>query len=132
MTDTLAGSEDRLWTYLIIPVIVLQLASTLAYGMYFALAAVRPDLANSVPAGQATFGLYVLIAVVEWSLALSIIRRLRGAGGSWMELVAPGGAPWRFRWLPAALMFAGLNAHHRRDDDRACSPPRRFARILIL
>lgn len=109
MKGALATSEDRLWAYLIVPVVLLQLASSFAYGTYFALTAVRPEVAARLPAGQVTFGLYALIAVVEWSLALSIIRRLRRAGSSWMELVAPGGAPWRFRWFPAALMFAGAN-----------------------
>ena len=27
-----------------------------------------------------------------------------------MDLIAPQGDPWRFRWLPATLMFVGLNA----------------------
>jgi membrane protease YdiL (CAAX protease family) len=106
----LALSEDRLRTYLVVPVLVLQLAGALAYGTYFALAGIRPDLAVFVPAGQVTFGLYVVIAAVEWSLALSIIRRLRRSGGSARELIAPEGHPWRFRWLSTSLMFVGVNA----------------------
>ena len=70
----------------------------------------RPELATLLPAGQVTFGLYALIAIVEWSLALSILRRLRRAGGSPMDLLAPHGQPWRFRWLPTALMFVAVNA----------------------
>jgi hypothetical protein len=109
MKGTLATSEDRLRVYVIVPVVVLLLASTLAYSTYFALAAIRPEVATLIPAGQVTFGLYVLIAIVEWSLAISIMRRLRRAGGSPMDLIAPHGHPWRFRWLPTALMFVGAN-----------------------
>jgi membrane protease YdiL (CAAX protease family) len=105
----LATSEDRLGVYLIAPVVVSFVASTVAYGTYFALAAVRPEVATFIPAGQVTFALYVLIAVVEWSLAISILRRLRRSGGSPMNLLAPDGHPWRFRWLPTALMFVGAN-----------------------
>jgi len=109
MKGTLATSKDRLRAYVIVPVVVLLLASTLAYGTYFALAAMRPELATILPAGQVTFGLYVLIAIVEWSLAISIMRRLRRAGGSPMDLIAPDGHPWRFRWGPTALMFVAAN-----------------------
>ena len=109
MKGTLATSEDRLRVYVIVPVVVLLLASTLAYSTYFALAAIRPEVATLIPAGQVTFGMYVLIAVVEWSLAISILRRLRRARGSPMDLIAPDGHPWRFRWLPTALMFMGAN-----------------------
>jgi len=109
MKGTLATSEDRLRVYVIVPVVVLLLASTLAYSTYFALAAIRPEVATLIPAGQVTFGLYVLIAIVEWSLAISIMRRLRRAGGSPLDLIAPHGHPWRFRWLPTALMFVGAN-----------------------
>jgi membrane protease YdiL (CAAX protease family) len=110
MKGTSTTSQDRLWAYLVVPVVVLQLASTLAYGTYFAAAAMRPEFAARIPAGQVTFGLYLLIAVVEWSLALSIVRRLRRSGRSVMELIAPHGHPWRFKWLPTALIFAGINA----------------------
>jgi len=99
MKGTLATSKDRLRAYVIVPVVVLLLASTLAYGTYFALAAVRPEVATLIPAGQVTFGLYVLIAIVEWSLAISIMRRLRRAGGSPM-------GPHRPRWPSVALQMA--------------------------
>ena len=37
MRGTLTASEDRLWAYLITPVVALLLASTLAYSSYFTL-----------------------------------------------------------------------------------------------
>jgi membrane protease YdiL (CAAX protease family) len=105
----LTTSTDRLWAYLILPVIALLLVSTLAYGTYFALLAMRPEVATPFPAGQVTFGLYLLMAIIEWSLAISIIRRLRRAGGSAMQLIAPNRHPWSFRWLPAVLVFVAVN-----------------------
>lgn len=110
MEGMLTTNRDRLWVYVALPIVLLFLVGTLGYAIYFALAAVRPEVAVAFPAGQVTFGLYLLIAVVEWSLAVSIIFRLRRAGGSAMDLIAPQGDPWRFRWLPATLMFVGVNA----------------------
>ena len=109
MRGALTTTTDRLWAYLILPVIALLLVSTLAYGTYFALIATRPEVVTLFPAGQVTFALYALIAVIEWFLAISIVRRLRRAGGSAMKLIAPNGHPWSLRWLPAVLMFIGVN-----------------------
>lgn len=49
MKGTLTTGEDRLRVYLIVPVVVLQVASTLAYGTYFALVAVRPEVGARPP-----------------------------------------------------------------------------------
>lgn len=110
MNIALSTAEDRLRVYLIVPIVVLLLGGMLIYGTYYMFAAVQPGLVADIPLGQVTFALYVLIAVMEWSLAISVIRRLRRAGGSAMDLIAPHGNPWRFRWLPAVLVFIGLNA----------------------
>jgi membrane protease YdiL (CAAX protease family) len=110
MKGTLTTDQDRLWVYATVPIVVFLVAGTLAYGTYFALAAVRPEVTAALPGGQVTFGLYLLIAVVEWSLAASIILRLRRAGGSAIDLIVSRGDPARFKWLPAALMFVGTNA----------------------
>jgi membrane protease YdiL (CAAX protease family) len=106
----LSNRQDKLWVYTVLPIVVLFLGGIFAYGTYYALATVQPELVASIPLGQVTFGLYIFIAVVEWVLALSVIRKLRGAGGSAMDLIAPQGNPWRFRRLPAVLVFVGLNA----------------------
>jgi hypothetical protein len=87
VTGVSAASEDRLWPYLIVSVVLLQLASALAWGTYFA-----------------------LVPLVEWSLALSILRQLQRAGGSAIDLIAPEHQPWRFRWLPAVVILVGVNA----------------------
>jgi membrane protease YdiL (CAAX protease family) len=106
----LSTEEDRLRPYIVLPIVVLLGTGILTYGIYYTLAAVRPEVVGGLPPGQVTFGLYVLIAVVEWVLAISIIRRLRRSGSAAMDLIAPQGGPWGFRWLPAVLVFLGLNA----------------------
>lgn len=110
MNAELSTKQDRLWVYMILPIILLFVGGMLSYGIYYALGATQPEIIAGVPLGQVTFALYIFIAVVEWVLALSVVRRMRRAGGSAMDLIAPHGNPWRFRWLPAAFVFLGLNA----------------------
>lgn len=110
MNARLGTEQDRLWVYVILPIVVLFLAGVVAYGTYYTLAAVQPDLVAGVPLGQVTFVLYIFIAIVEWVLAISVIRRLSRAGDSPMDLVAPHADPLAFRWLPAVSVFLGLNA----------------------
>ncbi len=110
MNARLGTEQDRLWVYVILPIVVLFLAGVVAYGTYYTLAAVQPDLVAGVPLGQVTFVLYIFIAIVEWGLAISVIRRLSRAGDPPMDLVAPHGDPLAFRWLPAVSVFLGLNA----------------------
>lgn len=109
MNTRLSARQDKLWAYMILPIVVLLGGGILTCGTYYALAAVQPDLVASIPQGQVTFGLYVFIQVVEWAFAISVIRQVRRGGGSAMDLIAPQGDPWRWRWLPAVLVFVGFN-----------------------
>jgi membrane protease YdiL (CAAX protease family) len=109
MNTPLTTKQDKLWVYVVLPILVLLLGGMLTYSIYFAFAAVRPELVSGLPAGQITFGLYILIAAVEWALAISIVCRLRRAGASAMDLVAPQGDPWAFRGIPALLLFLAFN-----------------------
>jgi len=109
MSTKLTTEQDRLWVYTVAPIVIFLMGGAVIYGAYYALAAVQPELVESVSPGQTTFALYVLINVVEWLLAISVIRKLRGVGGSVMDLIAPQGDPWRFRWVPAVLVFLGFN-----------------------
>jgi len=58
-----------------------------------------------LPSGNSVF----LVNDDEWVLANSIIRRLRRAGDSALDLIGPLGNPWRFRWLPAVGVFLAFN-----------------------
>lgn len=109
MDRELTTRQDKSWAYMILPVVVLFLGSGAVYATYFALASAQPSLAAAVPLGQVTFAIYTFIAVIEWILAFTVIRKLRRASGSAMDLIAPCGDPWRFRWLPAILVFLTLN-----------------------
>jgi len=52
----LATTEDRLGAYLLLPVVASFVTGTVAYGTYLAPAAVRPEVATLLRAGQVTFG----------------------------------------------------------------------------
>jgi membrane protease YdiL (CAAX protease family) len=109
MDTNLDAKTDRLWLYIILPIVVLTLAAFLTYGVYYGLQATQPEAVAGLSIGQVVFGQYLIIAVVEWALALSIIRRLKRAGIPLMMLIAPDGQPWRFRWLPALAMVVAFN-----------------------
>ncbi len=109
MITELTTKQDRLLVYIIVPIVVFFFGGTLFYGTYYTLAAIQPERVASIPLGQITFAIYIMIAVMEWALAISIIRKLRQVGASVMDLIAPQGNPWRFRWLPAVLVFVGFN-----------------------
>jgi membrane protease YdiL (CAAX protease family) len=109
MSTELTTKQDRLLVYMVVPIAVFLVGAAIIYGTYYSLAAVQPELVASISPGQLTFGIYVLINVVEWVLAISLIRKLRRAGGSVMDLIAPQGDPWRFRWVPAVFVFLGFN-----------------------
>ena len=109
INTNLDAKTDRLWLYIILPIVVLTLAAFLTYGVYYGLQATQPEAVAGLPIGQVVFGQYLIIAIVEWALALSIIRRLKRAGIPLMMLIAPAGQPWRFRWLPALVMVVAFN-----------------------
>lgn len=80
----------------------------LVIGTYFALAATQPTLVARFSQGQLSFALSMFICIVEWSFAGALIRRLKRTGI--INLIAPNGSLWKFRWLPALIVFIILNA----------------------
>jgi len=101
--------RSHLWPFAVLPVIVLNVGSLLIYGTYFAIASQRPMLVANIPLGQVMLVLNLFITLVEWALVLALVVRLRREGASVGELIARDGAPWRFRWGPAALAFLSFN-----------------------
>ena len=101
--------REKLWTYAVLPAVVLNLAGCAIFGAYYGLAAQRPELVAAIGQGQVLFALYVIIAVVEWAFAAAILLGLRRTGASVMSLIAADGAPWRFKWTPAVLVFVAFN-----------------------
>jgi len=102
--------RDRLWVYAVLPVVILNLAGCIIFGAYYGLAAQQPELVADIGEGQVFFALYLFINLVEWVFAVSILLKLRRAGVSVLSLIAPHGAPWRFKWVPAVLVFVAFNA----------------------
>lgn len=110
-TQSLSNTRHgRLWVYAVLPPVIFNLVGCSIFGTYYGLASQQPELVADVDPGQLSFVLYVFVFVVEWAFAASIIVRLKGTGGSVMDLIAPRGDPWRFKWLPAVLLFAIFNA----------------------
>jgi len=102
--------QDRLWVYMILPAVILNLGGVIVFGIYYGLASQRPEIVAGIGPGQFNFVLYLFINVVEWLFAISIIRKLRQADTPLMGLIAPRGDPWKFRWAPAVLLFFMFNA----------------------
>jgi membrane protease YdiL (CAAX protease family) len=100
----------RLWVYAVLPAIILNLGGCVIFGSYYGMAAQQPELIAGIGQGQVFFVLYVFINLVEWVFAASILVKLRRDGDSVMSLIAPGDAPWRFRLVPAILVFIAFNA----------------------
>jgi membrane protease YdiL (CAAX protease family) len=99
--------------YLWLPAILLNLASLCILAAYFtfyyAEATGQPALVSPPTPGQIQFWTSALIFVVEWGFALALICHLRRCRLSLSEIFVPGGSLWKFRWLPALLMFLGIN-----------------------
>lgn len=109
---TAVGKEERdhLWVYAILPIVLIGFVGMLVYGGYYTLQAVRPEAVAGISQGQVDIWLSTYTALVRWILALTLIPTLRRTGQSAVGLIAPGGDPWRFRLLPAGLVFLAMNA----------------------
>jgi len=114
MEDAEVGANTRhgrLWVYTVLPPVIFNLLGCCIFGTYYGLASQRPDSVADIAPGHVTFVLYVLIFIVEWAFAASVILRVKGTTGrSVMDLIVPQGGPWRFNWLPAAILFVSFNA----------------------
>lgn len=100
---------DRLWLYAVLPPVILNLGSFCIFGIYYGLAAQRPELVAGIGEGQLFFAVYVFIFSVEWAFGLSLVVTLKRRGIRLLDLIAPQDDPWRLNWLPAALVFLAFN-----------------------
>ncbi len=99
--------QEKLWVYSVLPIIILNLGILLVVVTYFAIAATQPTMIAGFGQGQLSFALSLFVCIVEWSFAGLLIRRIGWAGVR--NLIAPRASLWRFRWLPALIVFAALN-----------------------
>jgi len=102
-------SAEKLWIYLVLPAVILNLGAFFTYGAYYALYYTQPGLVAGISPGAVRAATDILIFVVEWAFAISIILRYRREGLPLMRLIAPKGNPTHFHWRPALLLFAGWN-----------------------
>ncbi len=98
-----------MWVYTVLPPIILNLGSFFTYGVYYALFYAQPNLVAGIAPGAVRAATDILIFLVEWAFAISIILRFRRLGLPLKQLIAPLGSLWSFRWRPALLLFASWN-----------------------
>jgi len=77
--------------------------------MYYALYYAQMEIVSGISTGVVRAVTNILIFLVEWVFAISVIAHYRRAGLSIKQVIAPQGDAKRFRWQPAALLFASWN-----------------------
>jgi len=97
----------RIWTYILLPVLLLNTIPVCLFGAVFALAYAQNGAAENVDTSQTLLWLYVAIFIVNWGLAIFVFRK---TGNAVYNLIAADGLPFRFHWKPALLMFLALNS----------------------
>lgn len=105
-----SAKQERLWVYAILSPVILNVVGLAVFGTYYGLTAQRPELVAGVSPGQLAFVVYVFLFMVEWTFAISILLKLKRAGTSVSNLIAPQDGLRKFRPVPAVLVFAMLNA----------------------
>ena len=109
MEDGNSHSQDRIWVYLILPPVILNIASLLLYAGYYALYYTQPERIAGISPSHILYISFLLVVIVEWIFTISILLKLKKSGTSIMKLIAPRGYPLRFRRGPAILFFLLLN-----------------------
>ncbi len=104
-----AVSGSRLWVYAVFPAFILNLGSFLTYGVYYALYYVQPETVSGITTGAVRAATDILIFIVEWVFAISIIVQYYRAGLSIKQMIVPHGNISRIHWLSAILLFACWN-----------------------
>lgn len=97
-----------LWKFTILPAVVLNIASFLLFGTYYALQSIRPD-AITYGESDLLYILYVMIVVVEWAFFVGLYYRLQRQGLAMSALLRGTGAAEKLSLLPAVTMFVAFN-----------------------
>ena len=98
--------SKKIWTYIWLPVLLLNTIPVCLFGGVFALAYAQNGTAENVDTSQALFWLYVAIFVINWGMSIFVFRK---TGSAVRTLIAPDGLPFRVQWKPALLMFLAFN-----------------------
>jgi len=102
-------TKSRIWVYAVLPALILNLGSLLTYGLYYSLYYIQPEMVSRITTGAVRAATDILIFIVEWIFAISVIGHYRSAGLSIKQMLAPHGDISRFRWLPSTILFASWN-----------------------
>jgi membrane protease YdiL (CAAX protease family) len=108
------SKPDRIWHYLILPPIILNVGGIVLIGAFYAYfyAQAQNGTPSSIPslsAGQLQFLISSFVFVVELALAITLYARLRKTNFPIKSLFFSSGFPWKFRRLPALLLFVVSN-----------------------
>jgi len=104
--------KEKVWLYIVVPVILFNALPLFVFGAFFAAAFQRSggsDAFSNVDTAQPLFWLYVGIAILNLGMALFVIAKLNREGTSIAELLAPGGRIFQFEWKPDILLFIAFN-----------------------
>jgi len=109
MNDVSFPHDRRLWFYIVLPAVILNIGSLIIYGGYYALKYMQPDTVAKIPQTSVSLATYLLIFVTEWLFALLLIAWLRRNRLTIRSLILPENRRKPFRWGPALLMGISIN-----------------------
>jgi len=69
--------DRKLWLYVILPAVILNIGALVVYTGYYGMKYARPDSLPSVPENRLSLITYGMIFIVEWLFALGVIAWLR-------------------------------------------------------
>jgi membrane protease YdiL (CAAX protease family) len=92
------------WHYIILPVVILNLATLLTLAIY-SIVTSQPFTIYGTGGQQPLFWMYLISALSMWGLALFAIVKLKREGSSISKLIAPGGNPLKLKWQSALVLL---------------------------
>jgi hypothetical protein len=108
MNPVLNRRRGNPWPYIILPVVILNLAALLTLAIYTIVTS-QPFALYGTGGQQLPFWMYLVSALTMWGWALFAIIKLKREGSSISKLIAPGGNPLKFKWRSALVAFLSIN-----------------------
>lgn len=99
----------KTWSYILWPVIVFNTMPVCLFGGVFALTYQRGGNMQSSDLTGSLFWLYIAVFIINWLLAIFVLRKYKWKSKSVRELVAADGEIFKFNWKPALVLFAVFN-----------------------
>lgn len=102
--------SKKIWSYILLPIIILNLIPVCIFSAAFALAYQRNVNTQRVDTTQPLFWLYVAIFVINWGLVIFVFQKFGREGKSVPKLIAADGNLFGFNWIPTLILFLTFNA----------------------